>query len=187
MEVHENNNKPFWAIDVYDVIKKYEELFRFLKRKLGKDFVNDTFGIDDHDSLVDIKRWLVEGPNKMFRDYLCATHWIVEDEMSNWNLKWKFNINDGVGCTKLIFSSGKEVIFTRESIRKCPKWVVSLDEFFYALERVGGIPGFTRINNELYRMEVSHFQSKPYLEWKEKVMKSTREEIINAFNITDVN
>ena len=39
-----------------DLHKKYEELLRFLKRKLGRKFVNNTFGIDENDSIVDIKR-----------------------------------------------------------------------------------------------------------------------------------
>lgn len=181
------DNQPFWASDVAVVIKKYEELLHFLKLKLGKKFVNNTFGIQEWDSLVGIKRWLVEGSNRMFWDYLCATHGIVEEEMKNWNLKWKFNINDGLWCTKLIFSSGKEVIFARESEMKCPKWVISLDKFFYALEEVGEVPGFTRINNKLYHIEVEYFKSKEYLERKQRIMQSTREEIINAFNITDAN
>lgn len=170
--------------DLVQVIKKYEELFRFFRWKLGKNFVNGTFGIDENDSLVDIKRWLVGDSNRMFWDYLCATHGTVQDEIRDGNLTWKFHIDNGVECTKLIFSSGKEVIFTRENLQKYPKWVIPLDRFFYILAKIGGVPGFTRINNELYFIEVKHFKSKEYNEWKQKIMKSTREEIINAFNIT---
>ena len=179
------DTKLYSTSDLARIIRKYEELSRFLRRKLWKDFVNDIFGIDDGDTIVDLKRWLIEWENRMFWDYLCATHGIVENEMRYGNLKWKFKINDGVGCTKLIFSSGKEFIFTREKQQKCPKWVVSLDKFFYELIKVGWIEEFTKISNEIYKMEVSHFQSQSYLDKKDRIMKSSKEEIIKTFRIID--
>lgn len=180
------DTKLYSTSDLARIIRKYEELFRFLRRKLGKDFVNDTFGIDDGDTIVDLKRWLVDGPNRMFWDYLCATHGIMEYEMSDGNLQWQFNINDWIGCTKLVFWSGKEVIFTRENLlHKHPKWVISLDKFFYELIKVWGIEEFTKISNEIYKMEVSHFQSQLYLDKKDRIMKSSKEEIIKIFRIID--
>lgn len=182
------DDKLYSTAELTKIMNKYEELFRFLKRKLGKDFVNDTFGIDDNDSIVDLKRWLVDGPNRIFWDYLCATHGIMEDEMKNGNLQWQFNINDGIGCTKLIFASGKEVIFTRESLlHKHPKWVISLDNLFYALEKVGGTMEFANLSNEIYKMEVSHFKSKSYNDKKDEIMQSSKERIINIFNIESSN
>lgn len=172
------------------VIKKYEEFFSYLRRKLGEEFVNKALGVKNNDSIVDIKRWLVEGENRMFWDYLCATHGIMEDEMKNGNLQGKFNINDGIWCTKLIFASGKEVVFTRERealLYENIKWVISLDKFFYALQKIWWIEEFTRISNELYRIEVKHFTSETYIKQKEKIMKSTIGEIMDIFNITDVN
>lgn len=180
------DDKIYSSDDLIRIIKKYWELIRFLQRRLWRDFVNDIFGIDDGDSIVDIKRWLVDGSNRMFWDYLCATHGIMEDEMRDGSLKWQFDIHDWIWCTKLIFTSWKEVIFTRENLsRNHPKWVISLDEFFYALQRVGGIQDFTRISNQIYSMEVRHFNSEAYKAQKEKIMKSSRDEIIHVFNITD--
>lgn len=184
------DDKLYSLKDLTKIIRKYEELLWFLRWKLGKDFVNKAFGINDNDSIVDIKRWLIEGSNRMFWDYLCATHWIMEDEMRDGSLKGKFNINDGIGCTKLIFASGKEAIFTREReslLNEHIKWVISLDKFFYALEKVWWVSEFARISNELYRIEVKHFRSEAYIKQKDKIMKSTIDEIMDIFNITDIN
>jgi hypothetical protein len=71
MEKTENaDDKLYSTAELNKIINKYKELFHFLRRKLGKDFVNDTFGIDNNDNIVDLKRGLVEGSNRIFWDYL---------------------------------------------------------------------------------------------------------------------
>ena len=186
MNSPENINDTLYSgFDLAKIINKYQQLIRFLKLRLGEDFVNKTLGTDNDDQIVDIKRWLVEWENRMFWDHLCAAHGVVEDEMKYGNLKWKFKINDGVGCTKLIFSSGKEFIFTREKPQKCPTWVISLDKFYDELVIFGWVDEFRNLSNEIYRIEVNHFNSPGYLDKKSKIVQSSRDDIIKNFNITE--
>jgi hypothetical protein len=58
-----------------------------------------------------------------------------------------------------------------------------LDNLFYALEKVDGTKEFANISNEIYKMEVTHFKSKSYNDKKDKIMQSSKEKIINIFNI----
>ena len=176
MEVFPNyESTSYSTYKVNQIILKYNELFSTFWYLL-----RNRFWLENDDVIVNIQRWLANDENQIFWNYFWATHSIMWELPS---VSWWINLESAHRCIRFIFSSGKSITISTNSLpSKAPKWIASLDSFYLWLEDFER-EIFDNILLWINRIESEYFRSKSYRSAIQWIRTLSKDEIFEALNI----
>ncbi len=162
---------------INQIIWKYNELFNTFWYLL-----RDRFWLKKNDVIVNIQRWLANDDNQVFWNYFWATHSIMWELQ---HISWWIDLESARRCIKFIFSSGKSITVSTNSLtNKTLDWVASLDTFYLWLEDFER-EIFDEILLWINKIESEYFHSKSYKLAIQKIRTLSKDEIFTALNVIE--
>ena len=162
----ESSTEYLYTPDEYKtLVWKYNQMFNIFRCRFLPD-LESRFWIDKYDVIFDVRRWIINGSNTIFWDYLWATHWFLE---------WIDSIysDNNCRCIKFIFSSWKTLILSTNTLpSQTPAWVICLDEYYMKFNEYERNM-FDKILMDINKLEYEHFQWKSYKEALLKLKQRT--------------
>jgi hypothetical protein len=172
---HENTSYSVRKIN--QIIWSYNQLFRIFWYLL-----RDRFWLKNNDVIINIQRGLANDNNQIFWNYFWATHSTMW-ELSH--VSWWIDLESAHRCIRFIFSSGKSITISTNSLpNKPPKWIVSLDNFYLWLEDFER-EIFDEILLWINKIESEYFHSMFYQSTIQWIKVLSKDKILAALNVVE--
>ena len=169
------NIEHLYTPNEYNVLVwKYNQIFNFFRHRFYPE-LEFKFWVNRHDVIFDVRRWIVNGKNAIFWDYLWATHW---------SLEWMDSIHSEANCrcVEFILSSWKTLILsTNTSPNQTPSWIICLDEYYMKFNEQERMV-FDRLLIDINKFEYNHFQWKSYKEALLRLKESSS--LLDVLNVS---
>ncbi len=157
-DMHQFDSNLYTRYEELRIFWWYRKMLNIFIRALWWKFESELW-FNSNDKIANIQRWLTDGSNFVFRNYLDATHGKIKNKMYENNEHG----NKKIHCIfKILFDSGKYIVFSRDGYSN-KIWVFSLDLYLNRLDDKSK-KEFFDINNKLHEIEYAHFTSNEYLD-----------------------
>lgn len=180
MEIHKETERLYTPKEHASIIRKFNVIYNILKSRFSYIF-NSKFWLKNDTYIVNVQRWIICWEEKIFRDYLWATHNTVENTLWIIEQKWK---NTTYRCIKLIFWGWETLTLCTNSLpEETPEGSVCLDEYYLKLN-YSERNMYDNILRWIWKLEYEHFHSNWY--WKEidRIKTLSKENIFTALNMS---